>query len=476
MALATLLLVSLMSMTPAQAASAADDLPSLDCLRALRSARVARMLEQPDEELSRLQSASTPCGERLELSVALLDYHRRIGFDQPEHDLAHAQLLQRLAASEGSISTAVATRLLHEPDLDEQIVSAVASTLERAIEAEQSVSPLALRALARAFLRLERVDGAIGVLERLVGREDESTWADWKLLELYGLQERWSDEADAITRLADRALAIDPTWRVRQIESLVRAGRFDEAERLIDAELSGGAADESSLAEHRFLPIAWSLRDAGRHAAAERLFRRVLENPAPRAVTMPATTATERDFAPGASDTRSQARLALAYFYADQDERASLLADQTVPADDSDPFALYEAGTQHLTSGQFDQAFELLARAAPGLPELEAAWFNLALVAYRLERWQEAADAYEHAAGLNPTRPDAWFFRGLALVNLERCDGAVEPLLRALELDPDRELAHYHLGRCYAQLGDADAAARHRAAYARAREQKGQGQ
>ena len=433
------------------------------------------MLEQADEELSRLRSASTPCSERIELDVALLDYHRRIGLEETEHDLVHAQLLKRLTTSGGSISTAVATQLLYEPGLDEEIVSAVAGTLERAITAEQAVPPLALRALARAFLRLERVESATEILERLVAVETESAWAEWELLELYRQQERWSDEADAIARLADRTLAIAPTWRVRQIESLVRANRFDEAESLIQAELSRDGTAEQSLVEHRLVDVAWSLRDAGRHDAAERLFRRVLDTPTPRAIALPSTTSTESGLAPRAgSDVQGQARLALAYFYADGDESASLLAaSETAPTDDSDPFALYEAGTQHLTSGQLEQAFELLTRAAPGLPELEAAWHNLALVAYRLERWQEAADAYEHAAGLNPTRPDAWFFRGLALVNLEQCGAAIEPLEQALQLDPERELAHYHLGRCHTELGNEESAARHRGAYARAREQKG---
>jgi tetratricopeptide (TPR) repeat protein len=65
-------------------------------------------------------------------------------------------------------------------------------------------------------------------------------------------------------------------------------------------------------------------------------------------------------------------------------------------------------------------------------------------------------------------RPDfyqAQFNLGCALMALRRPREAAQHFEKVLTLKPDYRAAHLHLATCYEELGDAPAAARHRAAY-----------
>lgn len=274
--------------------------------------------------------------------------------------------------------------------------------------------------------------------------------------------ERWSDEARILRRIVARGRLQAGLFRPRLIDVLVRAGEHEAAYREVNAMVAAGT---SRAASGLLLEMAWHFRDAGVDDRAEELFRRALEVPRRTAPSL----------GPTAEDPEvvsRQAALAVAHLYAEDAERERLVELATgSDASSDDPFVLYERGTQYLTSGDLERAFDLLTEAAPGLPELEAAWYNLALVAYRLKRWEPAADAYARANQLNPERADGWFFQGLALVNLERCQEALEPLSTALRLDPERALAHYHLAECYLRLGRDQEAAPHRRAWVESRDE-----
>ena len=97
--------------------------------------------------------------------------------------------------------------------------------------------------------------------------------------------------------------------------------------------------------------------------------------------------------------------------------------------------------------------------------EGEPLWLNLGIAAYRTEQWQAAADAYARAVEFNAGRAQSQMFLGMSLAKLEQWSAAVGPLERALEIEPTRYSAHYQLWVCHRELGNADAAARHRAAW-----------
>jgi tetratricopeptide (TPR) repeat protein len=80
------------------------------------------------------------------------------------------------------------------------------------------------------------------------------------------------------------------------------------------------------------------------------------------------------------------------------------------------------------------QAWLVIASAAPSDWH---AWCNVANAAVRLERWADAAEAFERAAALNSR--DAGIARNLggALSNIGSFDKALAALKKAVALDPD---------------------------------------
>lgn len=161
----------------------------------------------------------------------------------------------------------------------------------------------------------------------------------------------------------------------------------------------------------------------------------------------------------------------LLHLYATEEERGEYAAAVSESWEEEvDPQKLLDEGTQRLAAGDAEGALDLLARAAPRFPNLEAPWFNLGMAAYRLERWEQAAKALGRAVELNPERAAAHFFRGVSLMHLERCGEAVDALERGVGLDPERTASHYYLMHCYRDLGRAEDAERHRRLYEATRE------
>lgn len=147
----------------------------------------------------------------------------------------------------------------------------------------------------------------------------------------------------------------------------------------------------------------------------------------------------------------------LAELYGDPDARAWRAAARRAapePDAEADPSSDLNRGAQLLAAGEAEAAFELLGPVVEAMPKSEEAWFNLALAAFRLERWEEAAAAYGHVAELAPEMAEAHRQQGLALYHLDRCAPAIEALQRGLELEPQHWQTHYFLAECYQRLGD----------------------
>lgn len=459
------ILSGLVSGPSAAQTTAASSLPSVECLKALRSARVKRMLEDADGESAALTEAQGPCGERTELLTAMLDFDRRIGLSPEERQDFHDRLLAQLT-DPGAVSEAVAAHLIYETDLETEVLEAVAESYLKRLDKLEQPPMRELRQLADLLERLGRLEEAATTLERL-SRIERGETSDWRLIGLYQRLKRWPEVAKALRRVVDRGPLQARLFRPALIQILARLGDLQEARaqlEMLEAE-AGQALPEQAVLASFYLDLAWEFRDAGHDEDAERMFRRALHRPER---TAPALAALQS----GPGNATQEAAQALFHFYAAGDEREELRALFSPKTDTEDPFSLFEAATQRLTSREYEEAYELLRRAAPALGDLEAAWYNLGLAAYRIEEWEEAARAYEKSNELNPERSDSWFFRGLALVNLERFEVALLPLERALELDPTRDLAHYHLWRAYTKLGRSQDAQPHREAWDRAQSKK----
>ncbi len=106
--------------------------------------------------------------------------------------------------------------------------------------------------------------------------------------------------------------------------------------------------------------------------------------------------------------------------------------------------------------GQFEQAAQQL-RTGLGLvaePQVLAAlFFNLGVCEENLERWQQAASAYEQCAFLMPRLYWAHHGLGVSLQRLGNHAGAMISLRRAVALDPEIEDGHQALAEVYMAAG-----------------------
>lgn len=436
------------------------DLPPEECVQKLRSAHLAAASGSTEAALEMLHAAAEACPGELAPIHALLEHDRVHGLPEGERQRLLDRLRRRLADPEQALSPAILQQLARDPGADQELLRELAEGVSRRLEAAAGEpSPGLLTVLAEIQTRMGDDEGAADTLERLRRRNGGKTVTD-ALIQLHLRLKRWP-EALALIEAAD---ARGETYRWLRIELLSELGRVEEArpeaERLA-AELAEVRPDperespellaiERARAAELLERLAWSFVDTGRDAEAEALLRRALA------------------LVPDSPELAA----ALLHLYGTEEERRAHAAEVARGWEvETDPRALFDEGSQRLASGDAEGAFELLHRAAPRLPYLEAAWFNLGMAAYRLERWPEVVEALGRAARLNSSRSASFFFRGVALVYLERCDEAVAALERALELDPSRVQGHYYLAGCYRALGRGEEAERHRRRYEAARGQ-----
>ncbi len=429
-------------------AEAVGELPDVECLRLMRRARIAELNSRPESEVEWLERARQECNEPTAALVGLLRVDRRNPLPEEEVQAYRRELI---AAIEGPVTAppaGVLEFIARSEEADESVLGAAFGLVERRLLRAEADRGRLLRLKALLDQRLGRPGEATAALVELRGLEPRSEEIAWALLRLQILQQRWDEVADLLGEMAE-----DGGAHVRSLyaRALARAGRVDEASRQL--ELLAGEIDPNdglALSDYaaEVLAAAWNLRDSGRLADAEELFRLAEQH------------------APATSWAMVEARGALVHLYGTAEER---MAHERAAADRwqyvTDPQSLLNEGANQLSAGNHDQAIELLKRAAVELGHLEAVWYNLGFAAYRAERWEEASHALDRAAELNDQRADNFFFSGLALTELERWEEAIPRLLRTVELDPGRRLAHYNLWVCYRVLGREDEAARHQAAY-----------
>ncbi len=421
-------------------------------------------------ELAKLQEALEKFPEDLTPVFALLEYQRIHGRTADRDQDLRATLTRRLHQATQTIAPAVALQLIMDPNVDPEILSLLEQHLKDRTQPSAAGAPpveeMQLVALAKIQQRLGLDEAAATTLIQL-SKEGGSFHQSWMLLRLLSKLERWSEQADLLQDMVDSGMT-DLTINLAQ--ALAQAGRLEEAIARVKAlaeefgppvgvgEASSsqqstdpivwaapqGALREVSSFQQMVNNIGWIARDQGDDEAAEQLFRLAL--------------AVKPD------DEVMQATLL--YLYGSREEQARQIAAEAVRrVAETDPQTLFDEGTHLLATGDVKAAIALLKRAAPNLPTLEAAWYNLGMAGYRLGDWSTAESAFAKAAQLNPGRAQSYYFRGISLVQSSRCREAIQPLLQALQLDAARTQAHYYLARCYRQAGNNPEAERHKSLY-----------
>lgn len=144
------------------------------------------------------------------------------------------------------------------------------------------------------------------------------------------------------------------------------------------------------------------------------------------------------------------------YFRHDWD-RAAALCQQILQANPAQFDALHLLGSMQIQRSQFQEAFEVLSRAAlvqPANPTIEN---KLGIVCTQLKHEAPALAHFENALNADPKFAEAYVGRAALHESLGRVQAAMADYRAAVDLRPDFAMAHLLLGHCLVQVGEAEA-------------------
>jgi len=236
-----------------------------------------------------------------------------------------------------------------------------------------------------------------------------------------------------------------------------------------------------------WLQEALTLHRRADYAAAERLYRRVLQRQPHHfdALHLLGVAARQRGDPHGAIEFISQAIAvdpAQAAAYCNLGAALQDIGDSAAALIQFERALAIRPGYA-LAHNNRGNALRNLARYAEALQSYQDALrhqadhaeaaYNCGTVLHRLERFDDAVESYDWALRVKPGYADAWCNRGSALHMLQRYDAALDSFAAALRLDPahasalcNRGLALHKLGRDEEAMQDYRAAIALRPAYA----------
>jgi tetratricopeptide (TPR) repeat protein len=279
------------------------------------------------------------------------------------------------------------------------------------------------RNLGIAFYKAGMLEEALREFRRVIDLRSSDSSAPLFLGLIAIRQARWEEAAEALRRAADSGVP-KPAALHNLGFALEQLGRLDEAEAAY-GDAAGRARDDARIM------LGWSivaLKRGDNKVAQGRLARaRELLNgkPVPALWYWAATLATS-----GLDDAEGALRIA----------REGVAAHPNNPVLQNNLAVLLES------SGDVEGA-EAMLRAAlsedAALPQVSK---NLADILYRNGRYDEAAEAYERAAKLNPELGDDLYFK-LGNIAYKRRDHARarESWAQATSLNPSHQLARANL-------------------------------
>jgi tetratricopeptide (TPR) repeat protein len=438
--LALVLLLGLPSLRPAPARAAsggndeiADLLPSDACIRRARSARIVAMGGALDEARQMFRSALDDCPRDAVILHDLFELYARSAGHEAEAATLRAELRALLEDPAIEIPESVLRLLGRLTPANAEDQEGLLSSFRRRLSARPD-DPQLLETVLTYETQLGHLEAAREHLASLLRLDPKERWS-WAAFLIDLELEHWQD-ALSFTRQSLSGGDASALIASSHLQLLAKLGRAQEIQQLLFGEGEEADAFYSRIGEvpaSGLRAIAWDLYDAGSDRDAEELWRRIYE----------------------LHPDDDEAWRVLYYLFSDPNERRGLeAARQARPAEEMEPADLLDEGAELLAGGDAEGALPLLQRAAELLPATEAAWYNLGLAAFQLERWPEAADAFLRALVLNSERAESHYYAALALGSAGRCAEAVPQFEAALELAPRREL-YYYLSTCLSELGQA---------------------
>ena len=85
-------------------------------------------------------------------------------------------------------------------------------------------------------------------------------------------------------------------------------------------------------------------------------------------------------------------------------------------------------------------------------PKNTGAWYRLGFVYVKLDRYNDAVEAYRQGLRIDPDNASAWHALGFVYFKLDRYNDAVEAHRQGLRIDPDNARSWFDLGICYFKL------------------------
>jgi protein O-GlcNAc transferase len=217
--------------------------------------------------------------------------------------------------------------------------------------------------------------------------------------------------------------------RLEEARALHRAGRLEEAARLVGDVLHANARDGEALQLLALVQI-----DRGRFDAAARLLDE-----------------TTKHVGESATMLFAQGRVAQGL---NRHVEALGLFDRALAADPELAEAQLCRANAFLALGRFPNAIAAYDAYLAHDPDSAEAWHNRAVSLCKTDRFAESLPSFDRAVGLSPGVAAGWRNRGTALLQLKRFEAAIGDLEEALRLDPALAYARGYL--MLARLGCCD--------------------
>ena len=369
------------------------------------------------------------------------------------------------------------------PPLDlSQAHGAVKTTIERELAAVRA-APRSGRAWGRlgVVLRAHEFGAQANTCLAVAGRLDPREFL-WPYIE--GVSQALIDPEKAIGafRRAAALRPLDPLPHYRLGELLLQQGRTDEA----GPEFEQGLALEPDSARGHLglarcalikgdLPLckrlaAQAARLSPRQRAAHELFAQVChrlrdDEEAQRThkvlEQLPAGETTWND--PYVAqvlelrrDPRRTAEAAQALLDEGRGEEAILLSDELVNADDADPRWKVMLAQSLIATADYARAATVIERGIVRHPDSTDLRLQLGILAFREQKWTNAAIAFREAVRLKPDSSQAFYNLGHALRQLDDAPGASDAFREAIRFQPNLAAAHANLGELLVQSGRRD--------------------